>query len=100
MPTKSIKKIDQRSLTRSQQRLVKMGSRLVKQARYYWLLLAESHLTRRFFRSMLRRGSCRRSSRSQGVKHVHQKGGKRWNAACGIRCTSGQSGFRSEFPLR
>jgi hypothetical protein len=55
MPTKSIKKIDQRSLTRLQQRLVKRGSRLVKQVRYYWLLLAESHLTRRFFRSMLRR---------------------------------------------
>jgi hypothetical protein len=29
-----------------QQRLVKTGERLIKQARYYWLLLAESHLTR------------------------------------------------------
>ena len=29
--------------------------RLVKHARYYWLLLAESHLTRRLFGSMLRR---------------------------------------------
>jgi hypothetical protein len=28
---------------------------LVKHARYYWLLLAESHLTRRLFVSMLRR---------------------------------------------
>jgi hypothetical protein len=27
----------------------------VKHARYYWLLLAESHLTRRLFGSMLRR---------------------------------------------
>jgi hypothetical protein len=35
--------------------LVKTGGRLVKHARYYWLLLAESHLTRRLFGSMLRR---------------------------------------------
>jgi len=28
---------------------------LVKYARYYWLLLAESHLTRRLFGSMVRR---------------------------------------------
>ena len=37
----------------SQQRLV-TGGRLVKHARYYWLLLAEGHLTRRLF-DMLRR---------------------------------------------
>jgi hypothetical protein len=43
------------SLTSSQQRLVKIGGRLVKHARYYWLLLAESHLTGRLFASMLRR---------------------------------------------
>jgi hypothetical protein len=34
---------------------VKTGGRLVKHARYYWLLLAESHLTRRLFASMVRR---------------------------------------------
>ena len=28
---------------------------LAKHARYYWLLLAESHLTRRLFGSMVRR---------------------------------------------
>jgi hypothetical protein len=33
------------SLTSLQQRLVKTGGRLIKHARYYWLLLAESHLT-------------------------------------------------------
>ena len=43
------------SLTSLQQRLVKTGGRLIKHARYYWLLLAESHLTRRLFASMLRR---------------------------------------------
>jgi hypothetical protein len=43
------------SLTSLQQRLVKTGGRLVTHARYYWLLLAESHLTRRLFGSMLRR---------------------------------------------
>ena len=38
-----------------QQRLVKTGGRLVKHARYYWLMLAESHLTRRLFTSVVRR---------------------------------------------
>ena len=31
------------------------GGRLVKHARYYWLLLAESHLTRRLFGAMVGR---------------------------------------------
>jgi hypothetical protein len=35
--------------------LVKTGGRLVKHARYYWLLLAESHLTRRLFTGILRK---------------------------------------------
>jgi hypothetical protein len=43
------------SLTSLQQRLVKTGGRLVKYARYYWLMKAESHLTRRLFGSMVRR---------------------------------------------
>jgi hypothetical protein len=46
--------IGNRSLASLQQRLVKTGGRLFKHARYYWLLLAESHLTRRLFGSMLR----------------------------------------------
>jgi hypothetical protein len=41
------------SLTSVQQRLVKTGGRLIRHARYYWLLLAESHLTRRLFAGML-----------------------------------------------
>jgi hypothetical protein len=43
------------SLTSLQQWMVKTGGRLVKHARHYWLLLAESHLTRRLFASMVRR---------------------------------------------
>jgi len=43
------------SLSSLQQRLVKTGGRLIKHARYYWLLLAESHLTRRLFGAMVRR---------------------------------------------
>jgi len=43
------------SLTSLQQRLVKTGGRLIKHARYFWLLLAEGHLTRRLFGSMVRR---------------------------------------------
>jgi len=49
------KRIDNWSLTSLQQRLMKTGGRLVKHARYYWLLLAESHLTRRLFRAMVGR---------------------------------------------
>ena len=43
------------SLTSWQQRLVKSGGRLIKHARYHWLLLAESHLTRRLFAGILRK---------------------------------------------
>jgi hypothetical protein len=49
------KRIEGWSLTSLQQRLVKTGGRLIKHARYYWLLLAESHLTRRLFGAMVRR---------------------------------------------
>ena len=49
------KKIENWSLTSLQQRLVKTGGRLVEHARYYWLMLAESHLTRRLFGGMVRR---------------------------------------------
>jgi Transposase DDE domain group 1 len=49
------KRTDRWSLTSVQQRLVKTGGRLVKHARYYWLLLAESHLPRRLFGAMLER---------------------------------------------
>jgi Transposase DDE domain group 1 len=49
------KSIDNWSLTSLQQRLVKTGGRLIKHSRYYWLLLAESHLTRRLFGNMLQR---------------------------------------------
>lgn len=48
-------RIDHWSLTSVQQRLVKTGGRLVKHVRYYWLMLAESHLTRRLFGSMVQR---------------------------------------------
>jgi hypothetical protein len=43
------------SLTSLQHRLMKTGGRLVKHARYYWLLLAEGHLNRCLFGEMLNR---------------------------------------------
>ncbi len=43
------------SLTSLQHRLMKTGGRLLKHARYYWLLLAEGHLNRRLFGDMLGR---------------------------------------------
>jgi hypothetical protein len=48
-------RVDSWSLTSLQQRLLKTGGRLIKHARYYWLLLAEGHLTRRLFAGMLRK---------------------------------------------
>ena len=47
------KRIDNWSLTSLQQRLMKTAGRLVKRARYYWLQLAESHLTRCLFAAMV-----------------------------------------------
>ena len=46
-------RIENWSLTSLQQRLVKTGGRLVKHARYYWLLLADGHLNWRRFGAML-----------------------------------------------
>ena len=43
------------SLTSLQHRLVKTGGRLIRHARYHWLLLAEGHLNRRLFGSILQR---------------------------------------------
>ena len=43
------------SLTSLQHRWMKTGGRLVKHARYYWLLPAEGHLNRRLFGDMLHR---------------------------------------------
>ncbi len=48
------RRIEGWSLTSLQQRLVKTGGRLVRHARYYWLLLAEGHLNRRLFGTMVR----------------------------------------------
>jgi hypothetical protein len=48
-------RIQKWSLSSLQRRLVKTGGRLIKHARYYWLLLAEGHLTRRLFGAMVRR---------------------------------------------
>jgi len=49
------KRIDTWSLTSLQQRLIRTGGRLVKHARYDWLLLAEGHLTRRLFGAIVQR---------------------------------------------
>jgi len=49
------RRINSWSLTSLQRRLMKTGGRLVKHARYYWLLLAEGHLNRRLFGDMLAR---------------------------------------------
>ena len=52
---KCLRELSKVALTSLQQRLVKTGGRLVRHSRYYWLLLAESHLTARLFDAMLRR---------------------------------------------
>ncbi len=49
------KRIDTCSLMILQQRLIKTGGLLVKHAPYYWLLLAEGHLTRRLFGAIAQR---------------------------------------------
>ena len=48
-------RIEAWSLTSLPQRLVKTGGRLVEHARYWWLSLAEWHLTHRLFAATLQR---------------------------------------------
>jgi hypothetical protein len=43
------------SLTSLRQRALKTRAPLIRHARYYWLRLAEGHLTRRLFGAMVRR---------------------------------------------
>ncbi len=50
-----LRRIKSWSLTSLQQWLMKTGGRLVKHARYYWLLLAQGHLNRKLFGEMLNR---------------------------------------------
>jgi len=54
-PGQARQKVLDFSPTRFSKRLVKTGGRLVKHSLYYWLLLAESRLTRRLFSATLRR---------------------------------------------
>jgi hypothetical protein len=49
------RRIKRWSLTSLQHRLMKTGGRLVRHARYYWLLLAEGHLNRKLFGEMMAR---------------------------------------------
>jgi hypothetical protein len=87
-------KIENWSLTGLQQRRVKTGGRLVKHGRYYWLLLAESHLTRRLFGGMMRRidalpvpaGRDRRLARSNS-----------WRRNEGVETPKQGRGFHSRF---
>ena len=75
-------RIDNWSLTSLQERLVKTGGRLMKHARCHWLLLAESHLTRRLFRAMVGRIAAL-------PVPAGQTGAK---TAPGVRCSSSGSG--------
>src|SRR5437870_3224131 len=71
------------SLTSLQQRLVKTGGRLIKHARYYWLLLAESHLTRRLFAGCGKspRYRCRRDNPRGGGFQIDES---RWLDGKGV----------------
>jgi len=47
-------KIKSWSLSSLQHRLLRTARRLVRHARYYWLILVEGHLNRKLFGEMLR----------------------------------------------
>jgi hypothetical protein len=66
------RKIGNWSLTSLQQRLVKTGGRLVKHTRYYWLVLAESHLTRRLFAGMVRQMDALATGRRDAMTQQNQ----------------------------
>jgi hypothetical protein len=65
------RKVEKWSLTSLQQRLVKTGGRLVKHARYYWLLLAEGHWTRRLFLALVRRTEALPGALATGEVRTH-----------------------------
>ena len=79
------RRIENWSLTSLQQRLVKAGGRLIKHARYYWLL-AGSGLTGRLFGAMAQRIAAyrwRRGSRSGCVSKDRGRRQERRTAAHG-----------------
>jgi len=106
--------IENWSLTSLQQRLVKTGGRLVKHARYYWLLLAEGHLNRRRFAAMLGRRCyrCRRDRERvatsaaesvysgvavrRGVAKTGRKMERFWPCRCGWK-TAGSAPMKNRF---
>jgi len=71
------KKIDAWSLISLQQRLVKTGGRLIKHARYYWLLLAEGNLRRRLFGIMLKRSP--QTGKERAVGTPKPRWGRLWS---------------------
>ena len=73
-------RIDRWSLTSLQQRLVKTGGRLIRQARYYWLLVAEGHLTRGPF------AACR-----GGLVYAQMMGSTRARRVRGLKALAGIS---------
>jgi hypothetical protein len=77
------------SLTSLHQRLVKTGGRLVKHARYYWLLLVESHLIRRLFGSVVRRiealAVATGQTEAMGGAKLGDQGGEGRRGVCGMR---------------
>jgi len=89
------RKIDNWSLTILQQRLVRAGGRLIKHARYYWLMLAESHLTRRLFGAMAGRIAPCRCRRGRGRRWEQRNQGAQGVTAGGVfvECAE-MAGFR------
>ena len=73
---------------------MKTGGRLIKHARYYWLLLAESHLTRRLFGGMLQRIVTLPVPAGYAARRAQQILMTRWGegeVVCGIDWTNGIS---------
>jgi len=88
------KRIDTWSLTSFQQRLMKTGGRLIKHARYYWLMLAEGHPTRRLFGAIVQRLATLSGPRrvehaivaaNLGGKEVAGDVSEKWAPACPCR---------------
>jgi hypothetical protein len=88
------KQIDTWSLTSLQQRLVKTGGRLVKHARYYWLLLAEGHLTPRLFGRIVWRLAMLPGRAGQQSPFAAANGAASGSGVREIGCQSGRSESR------
>lgn len=86
------RRIDHWGLTSLPRRLMKTGGRLTKHSRYYWLMLAESHVTRRLFGTMVHRIAALPVATGQAEERVSRQESAQKEG--GVRRSNGAAGWK------